>query len=75
MFVNHNEIAETLGDHGVFMVNPNVLFNMLKKFKKLGVYNKYLEWKLKNFRARYDKADKYLDFNNAFQKIRTIDEA
>ena len=38
MFVDQNEIAETLADRGVFMVRPNVLFNMLKKFKKLGVY-------------------------------------
>ena len=48
------------------MVKPNILFNWLKKFKKLGVYSKYLEWKLKNFRAFYEKPDKYLDFNNTF---------
>ena len=52
------------------MVKPNILLNMLKKFKKFGVYSKYLEWKFKNFRAKYEKAEKYLSFNDAFQKIR-----
>ena len=61
MFVNQNEIAETLADRGVFMVRPSVLFNMLKKFKKLGVYQQYLLWDLKNFRAKYERPEKYID--------------
>ena len=74
-FVNQNEISEHLADRGKFMVKPNVLLNLLKKFKKLGVYSKYMEWKVKKFRARYEKPDKYLDFNNAFRRVQSIDEA
>ena len=75
MFVNQNEIAETLADRGVFMIRPTILFNMLKKFKKLGVYQQYMMWDMKNFKAKYERPEKYIDFNNAFNSVRKVDEA
>lgn len=32
-------------------------------------------WDMKNFKAKYERPEKYIDFNNAFNSVRKVDEA
>jgi hypothetical protein len=66
VFVNKNEIVDTLCERDIFRCKGQNIFKILKKLKQSKLNEKIMIIQAKNFKMTYDMPQQFLDFNSVY---------
>jgi hypothetical protein len=66
VFVNKNELADTLKERDVFKCRGQNIFKLLKKLKQAKLNDKVLILQAKRYKQTYDLPQRLLEFNQVY---------
>jgi len=66
VFVNKNELVDTLKERDVFKCRGQNIFKLLKKLKQAKLNDKVLILQAKRYKQTYDLPQRLLEFNQVY---------